>query len=134
MSLIKSLDHLNMTVKNLNATIEWYSRVLGFVVVEKGVQDGLPWAILRAGEALLCFYERIDLVFMDNAERSTFGLNHMCFRVTDRTKWEAIIQREPLEMLYNGPVVWPHSTAWYIADPTGHEIEITLWNDDHIAF
>ena len=48
--------------------------------------------------------------------------------------WEEVIEREGLEVLYGGPVHWPHSTSWYVQDPTGWEIEVALWNDDVITF
>ncbi|MCZ7585733.1 MAG: hypothetical protein M5R36_21735 [Deltaproteobacteria bacterium] len=55
-------------------------------------------------------------------------------RVTDRAALEQALEREGVEVLYGGPVRWPHSWAWYINDPTGHEIEVVLWDDDTVQF
>jgi hypothetical protein len=35
---------------------------------------------------------------------------------------------------YGGPVRWPHSTAWYVTDPTGWEIEVALWDGGEVRF
>lgn len=55
--MISSLDHLNLSIPNFEETVRWYQAVLGFEQVERGVQGTQPWAILRAGDALLCLYE-----------------------------------------------------------------------------
>ncbi len=62
------------------------------------------------------------------------GINHFGLRITDRTAWEEIVDREKIEVLYDGPTRWSHSTSWYISDPTGYEIEVALWDDDMVAF
>ena len=52
------IDHLNMSVTDLAASIAWYGELFGFSVVERGVlEDGRPWAIIRADDALLAMYE-----------------------------------------------------------------------------
>jgi len=37
-------------------------------------------------------------------------------------------------MRFGGEVDWPHSTAWYIYDPTGWAIEVAHWHGSEIAF
>lgn len=125
------LDHLNLTVADLDATIDWYVRVFGFGVVERAVQDGVPWAVLRAGDSMLCIYEYPDREFLgrfDLDARRLHGLNHFSLRIEDEGEWAGIVERESLEVLYGGVVEWPHSRSWYVKDPTGHEIEVTSWH------
>ncbi|MBI4568664.1 MAG: VOC family protein [Planctomycetes bacterium] len=132
------LDHLNLTVRDFNETAEWYRRVFGFAVVERGrSDDGSPWGVLRAGEALLCVYECAGYAFLDSEARDAkkvHGLNHFGLRIADRKSWEATVTREKVTVLYGGPVRWPHSLAWYVTDPTGHEIEVALWDGNHVTF
>ncbi len=135
--MVSQLDHLNLSVADFRETVDWYGRVFGFELVEKGLQDGLPWGVIRAGEALLCIYEHPGLELPDRFEMKKRGLhclNHLGLRITDEAKWLATIEREKLEILYDGSIRWPHSTAWYLKDPTGWEIEVALWDDDTIAF
>lgn len=134
MNLIKHLDHLNMTVRDLAQTQEWYRRVFGFQTVESGIQGEQPWAIIKAGEAMLCLYQRPDLPFLDRHERPVQGINHLAFRITDREAWLRVVAQEQLELHYGDHTDYSHSTSWYVTDPTGYEIEIALWKDDRVVF
>jgi catechol-2,3-dioxygenase len=131
---VKHLDHLNMSVADLAATRAWYARVFGFETVEQGVYEGRPWAILKSGEALLCLYEHTERKVPDPEVHGHHGLSHFGLRITDRAAWDATLEREKVEVLYGGAVDWPHSTAWYVQDPTGNEIEVALWNEDRVSF
>lgn len=130
---VTHLDHLNLTVRDFEETAAWYGRVFGFEVVEKETDaHGRPWGVLRSGDALLCIYEHPEFRFEDSdvrGERRAHGINHFGLRITDRAAWEKTMAREGIQPAYGGPVSWPHSTAWYIEDPTGYEIEVALWDD-----
>ncbi|MCA8946658.1 MAG: VOC family protein, partial [Planctomycetes bacterium] len=54
---VKQLDHLNLSVINFEQSAEWYKRVLGFEIVEQGIQDGQPWGVIKNGDAMLCIYQ-----------------------------------------------------------------------------
>jgi len=129
---VTHLDHLNLTVRDFEETAAWYGRVFGFEVVERETDEqGRPWGVLKAGDALLCIYEDPGLRFEDSDERrkrGVHGVNHFGLRITDRAEWEATMAREGVVAEYGGAVRWPHSTAWYIQDPTGYGIEVALWD------
>ncbi len=134
---VSQLDHLNMSVANLEESLDWYDRVFGFERVEGGVADGVAWAIARAGEALLCMYEHAEREVLDGAglqAHRMHGFNHYGLRITDEAAWVETLSREGVGVLYGGVVDWPHSKAWYVRDPTGYEIEVALWKDDVVAF
>ncbi len=135
---VKHLDHLNLSVQDFENTVAWYGRVLGFALVEEGVQEGVRWGVIRAGEAMLCIYEHPELHAEDaDTQREQHGLHgiaHFGLRITDRAAWEDTVAREGLPVRFGGPIEWPHSTAWYINDPTGYEIEVALWHDDRVMF
>jgi len=135
------IDHLNFTVDHFDASADWYRRVFGFEIVERAEQDGLPWGVLRSeggkGDAMLCIYEAHGRTHHDRfalRDRDQHGLAHFALRIHDEADWLATIQRENIEVLYGGVVTWPHSRSWYIKDPTGYEIEVVLWADEHITF
>jgi catechol 2,3-dioxygenase-like lactoylglutathione lyase family enzyme len=124
------LDHVNLTVDDLDATIGWYGRVFGFEVVERDVQDGVPWAVLHIDDAMLCIYEYPEREHPDRFElekRGLHGMNHFSLRIEDEKRWQEVVERESLDVLYGGIIEWPHSRSWYIKDPTGNEIEVTRW-------
>ena len=135
---VKHLDHLNLSVRDFDETAAWYGRVFGFAPVEQGVQEGVRWGVIRAGEAMLCIYEHPELEHLDadtvRREHGVHSVAHFGLRITDRAAWEATVDRENLEVRFGGPIEWPHSTAWYVHDPTGYEIEVALWADDRVRF
>ncbi|MBK8206867.1 MAG: VOC family protein [Planctomycetes bacterium] len=134
MPAVKHLDHLNLSVRNFDQSADWYRRVFGFEVVEKGVYQGQPWGVLKGGDAMLCVYEHAELKHEPDADAlANAGFHriaHFGLRITDRAAWEATVKREGLTVHYGGAYEWPHSTSWYIDDPTGYSIEVALWNDD----
>lgn len=134
---VAQLDHLNISVENFRETVDWYGRVFGFELVEEGLRLGHPWGVLRAGDAMLCVYERpgrrvADMEELDATARH--GLRHFALRITDRERWESAVVREGLALGWDSPVHYPHSTSWYVRDPSGYEIEVALWENDQVAF
>jgi catechol 2,3-dioxygenase-like lactoylglutathione lyase family enzyme len=135
--IVKHLDHLNLSVADFHATADWYARVFGFEVVEKGTYNGQPWGVLKAGDAMLCVYQHPGLAEpdADAVEKAGFHrVAHFGLRITDRTAWEATVKREKLTVHYGGVYEWPHSDSWYISDPTGYTIEVALWHNDRPSF
>lgn len=134
---VSNLDHLNISVSNFMETVDWYGKIFGFILVEKGIQDKRSWGVLQKGDALLCIYEQPDLVSKDRfqmAEASLHYLAHFGLRIDDQKVWEETIKRENVHILYGGPIRWPKSISWYIKDPTGWEIEVVLWDNNKIQF
>ena len=134
---VKHFDHLNLSVQNFEATADWYRRVFGFAVVERGMYRERPWGVLKSGEAMLCAYEDPQRSFLDSdilRAKAVHGINHFAIRITDRQAWEKVIEGEKIQVQFGGAFDWPHSTSWYISDPTGYEIEVVLWDKDHVAF
>jgi lactoylglutathione lyase len=134
---IKQLDHLNMTVKDLEQSIEWYVRIFGFEEVERGNRDGTDWAIIKSGEAMLCIYQHPDRIgpqrfLKDNANRH--AIYHFGFRITDKDAWLKIVNENDLELEFGGEVDYLHSKSWYVSDPSGYSIEVVHWSQDQIAF
>jgi len=124
-------------VRDFDETADWYRRVFGFEVVEdKTDAEGTRWGVIRAGDALLCIYEHGELEFADCHEIRKRGLHSIChfaLAIDDPESWRKTVERENIEMRFGGEVDWPHSTAWYIYDPTGWAIEVTHWHGSEIA-
>lgn len=135
---VQSLDHLNLTVSNLAESIDWYSKIFGFSVVERGQRDnGVSWAIIQSGEAMLCIYEdpnraKPDRFLQD--QRLRHVVYHWGLRILDREEWLRKVKVYNLDLEFGGEVEYPHSSSWYVSDPTGYSIEVVLWNDNEIRF
>jgi len=128
------LDHVNLSVRDLGESVAWYGRVFGFAVAEEGVWDGTPWAILRSGDALLCLYHHPGFAFLRPEalrDRRLHGTRHVGFRLADEPRWRATLAREGLGY---EEIRYPHSRSWYVNDPTGYDIEVVVWDGDHVSF
>jgi catechol 2,3-dioxygenase-like lactoylglutathione lyase family enzyme len=134
---VKQLDHLNMTVKDLAATLEFYSSLFGFEVVEEhDGSDPHPWVIIRSGSAMLCLYQHSNLRTSERFPRGpeVQEVRHFALRISDGPAFERLCRQKGFTLEFGGPVRWPHSTSYYILDPTGHQIEVVAWDDDEIRF
>lgn len=138
MSPIKHMDHLNLTVADLDETERFYGALLGFERVEAGAWHGRPWRILRGGDALLCIYAHPELPpAADLSPEQPFryqGLKHFALRLRDPADFLRRLEGLDVELNYGGKVSWPHSDAWYVTDPNGYEVELVAWHDDTVRF
>ena len=131
------IDHVNISVKNLRTTVDWYKKIFNFKTVEQGIRQGRKWEIIRNGDSMLCLNEWSNKKSFRESEEDLKGvnlINHFSLRINNESKWKKIMSREDLEYSYESPTYYPHSTSWYILDPNGIEIEVTLWKNDHICF
>ena len=134
---IKHLDHLNLTVSSLEKSIEWYAQIFGFKVVERGQREEGSWAIIRSGESTLCIFEDASRIGPDRFgqdEKKRHVIYHMGFRITDRDAWLEQVRIHNIELEFGGENKYPHSSSWYVSDPTGYCIEVVAWKDDEIRF
>jgi catechol-2,3-dioxygenase len=136
--LTVALDHLNFSVNSFNETAKWYKEVFNFHIVEQGESpDGQPWGILKNGNTMLCIYEMKEKLSppKENSTLEKYHLiSHFGLKISDRDSWEKIIKDKKLTVLYGGEIKYPHSTSWYIQDPSGYEIEVSAWNNEQIQF
>lgn len=135
--ITNGLDHLNLTVKNLSESIEFYQEIFDFSLVEKGLSGGVDFAILRVRSSMLCLYEFAARTFLGPRELKNaqiHGLNHLALSVTDEDEFLRRLKLSKIEIKYGGVVKYPHSSAYYIDDPTGYEIEVVVWNEGQIRF
>jgi hypothetical protein len=47
---------------------------------------------------------------------------------------QAGLELLPVLLYFGGELRYPHSTNWYVHDPTGYSIEVVLWDEDQISF
>jgi catechol 2,3-dioxygenase-like lactoylglutathione lyase family enzyme len=133
---VRHLDHLNMTVKDLRVSLRFYEELFGFETVERGALDPVPWAIIRSGEAMLCLYEFADVEEGPHypAPPREQGVRHFALRIENGPEFYELLKARSIKVLYDGPVRWPHSTSYYIQDPSGHQIEVVDWDEGEIQF
>jgi catechol 2,3-dioxygenase-like lactoylglutathione lyase family enzyme len=126
---IRQLDHIVLRVRDVEAMVAWYGKVLGCPVDKR--QDAIGLVQLRAGSAL------VDLVPVDGKLGRMGGaapgvegrnLDHFCFRVHPFD--EAAIRAHlaacgvdagPTESRYGAEGEGP---SIYLQDPEGNTIEL----------
>ncbi len=115
---VKGIDHLNLTVRNLDETIAFYRKVFGFGVLKR--MPGQRGAIIGNEAVKLCIYED------ENFRRaSKEGFNHFGLNVENFDEVECRLRALGVPILYGGVVHWEQSRSLYIRDPNGYEIEIS---------
>lgn len=128
MIVIDRLDHLVLTVADIDATCDFYGRALGFRRVEFGPQRRVAMAFGRQKINL----HRAGAEFEPRAERPTPGSGDLCF-VTEATM-DALMAHLAAEgiPIVEGPVPRTGAqgpmTSVYIRDPDGNLVEIARYD------
>ncbi|MFT6632986.1 MAG: catechol 2,3-dioxygenase-like lactoylglutathione lyase family enzyme [Bacteriovoracaceae bacterium] len=118
---VNGIDHININVKNLNKSIEFYQSVFGFKVMEKGIStmSGAPYAIIGVSKkAMLAIYESKDLL-------PATRLNHLGFNIENFEEISEIAKKFKIKVANYGLVEYPNSKSIYIFDPDDNEIELS---------
>ncbi|MEE9162552.1 MAG: VOC family protein [Candidatus Neomarinimicrobiota bacterium] len=110
-----AIDHVNMTVKNLDESVSFFQRLFGFETVQD--QPEQDSKIIGNGSIKLCLYEDPNLEI-------GAGINHYGFHVEN---FDAVVEKcraLGVPMPYD-TVDWGRSRSVYIIDPSGYEIELS---------
>lgn len=116
---IQSVDHLNLNVKNLQISVDFYSKHFGMSVKEEGIATrGNPYKIIgKPGSLYLCLYE-------GDSSKSLGRMNHLGIQVNDFDQALAYIKKEKIPVSYE-LIDYGVSRSIYIEDPDGMEIELS---------
>ena len=112
-----SIDHINMSVKNLKESVEFYSKLFGFTL--KKDQPDMASVIIGNDRIKLCLYQ-------DPSLQIEAGINHFGFHIDNFDEIEFLCVDLGVEVLYAGQVTWEEKTkSLYIVDPNGYTIELS---------
>lgn len=122
----KGYDHINLTVKNLKESAEFYQKVFGLEVKEEGISSGfgLDYKILGLSErGFICLYQSNEAL----PKRSR--INHIGINVGNLSDALPKLSHAGVEIVpygdEDGIVDYPQSKSIYIKDPDGNEIELS---------
>jgi len=150
-----SIDHLNLVVRDLNATVRFYCDLLGFRETNRATLQG-DWIDAVAGlhgiTADVVFLElpdggpRIEVLqyltptgqnLPANSLANTYGLRHFALRITDMTGTVARLRAAGIQFV-SDPVEVPagilkgskvHKTLCYFHDPDGVLLELAEYHE-----
>lgn len=129
------LDHINLTVGNLDESIKWYQNIFGFEKVEEGLtQKKRRWAILACNDSMIAMTEYPEKASADQKDQETHRIYHFGIRVQSTDEWRHKVKAHQLKLHYGGEIEYPHSRSWYVHDPSGHEIEVSCTDGKPLKF
>jgi catechol 2,3-dioxygenase-like lactoylglutathione lyase family enzyme len=124
---VSAIDHVNLQVTDLDASIDFYRRVFGFNVLEDGRRTPPGgWAIVGLpGTVYLALGTTKDSSPAQGKRIAHFGLV-----IEDALSALDQLKKEGVHVVPRGPggspiLPYPRSQSVYIRDPDGHEIELT---------
>ena len=110
-----SIDHINMVVKSLDESVEFYGELFGFQVRKE--QPDRNSKIIGNDTIKLCLYE-------DPSAVKQGGIAHFGFAIDNFEDVVAKCEEMSIEMPY-GVIPWEKSRSVYIRDPNGYELELS---------
>lgn len=123
---LQRFDHVVLTVKDLEVTVDFYTRVLGMRV---SASAGGPLAV-KFGDQKINLHE-LGSEFQPNARRAVPGTGDLCF-ITEQPIEEVVRHLEECEVdIVEGPVgrvgALGPMTSVYFRDPDGNLLEVATY-------
>jgi catechol 2,3-dioxygenase-like lactoylglutathione lyase family enzyme len=122
---LQGIDHVALSVRDVERSVAWYIEVLGFERRHEGMWNGIPVFVGKGATGIALFPSRDHSVKATSRPRG-IAILHLAFRTDRDGFWLA--QRE----LKNRGIKFhfeDHEVAHsiYFRDPDGHELEITTY-------
>jgi catechol 2,3-dioxygenase-like lactoylglutathione lyase family enzyme len=128
MPKITHIDHLVLTAKDVDATVAFYTRVLGMMAEQFHPADGTTrWALCLGANKINLHQAGAE--FKPNAQNATVGSQDVCFITDDSLNvWQkhfadcgVMVEEGPIKRTgARGKIM-----SLYIRDPDGNLIEIS---------
>ena len=114
-----SIDHVNMKVKNLEKSVEFYKNLFGFEIKqeENPNKTDVPSKIIGNDAIKLCLYEVPEM-------SPEGGIAHFGFNIANFDEIISKCKELDVQILYGGEIDWEKSKSVYIVDPSGYEVEL----------
>jgi catechol 2,3-dioxygenase-like lactoylglutathione lyase family enzyme len=122
---LEGIDHVAMSVRDVERAAKWYIDVLGFKRLHEGMWDGVPVFIGKGITALALFPIHGNA---DGPERESKGVRmlHLAFRANRQNFLVAQheLKRRGIKFEFQDHEI---SHSIYFRDPDGHRLEITTY-------
>ena len=128
MPSITGIAHVELSVRDLDASTAWYAHVFGMKPVWDGedrAQGIVARALLEPESGLVLALTRHDAVAGEAFDARRPGLDHLSFAVSDRAALRAWEQRlTALGVAYTPFEEWSHGAAVTLRDPDDIALEL----------
>lgn len=138
---LKSLDHVNFITKDMSATIEFYTKIIGLIHgpslpgalsgMEYFYIPGQPHSVLHVGDATIerqsTRFKQYAKIPVNTEEPATGVLDHFCL-TCDLTDYEAMIDKLKQHHLDYQTYCAPdgHIKQIWLLDPNRIRVELTF--------
>ncbi len=124
---INGIDHVALSVRNLEKSLEFYTKVLGLKITEREYsKPGIEY-FLDCGTSLIGLIQGDPSGEKHLLQDSGLGGNHVSFRV-DTKDFDRIVEEiKRLEITITFHKKREKSWSLYFLDPDGNKLEITAW-------
>ncbi|MGZ5900588.1 MAG: VOC family protein [Reyranella sp.] len=124
----KALDHVGLTVTNMDRSLRFYCEVLGLELLRRSARGtgGLGSAVLRVGGQEINMFS--DPAFAPlRRDDNPAGIDHFCLEVASATIDDLVasLQRAGVEIA-KGPVQRRDGTSLFVSDPDGCRVELIV--------
>jgi len=116
------IDHYAVSVKNLQASFDWYQKVFGFEMFH---QWKTTW-LIQLGSMKIGLFERPKAATIDDLDNK-IAFQHVAFHVSAEEFIAAQIQLASLNVEIDGPEDTGVAYSIFVSDPDGHLLELTTY-------
>jgi glyoxylase I family protein len=121
---ITGIHHVTLSVSDLERSLEWYQRVLGFELVRRVTHNGLEKGMIRRDGVLVTFVCHGDLADPGPFTERHAGLDHLAFAVADRAALEAwVVRLDEHHVVHSDIVSSPTADLVPFRDPDNIALE-----------
>jgi catechol 2,3-dioxygenase-like lactoylglutathione lyase family enzyme len=122
---LERIDHVAITISDIENSIKWYKEVLGLEQYYDGAWDGVPIMMGKGGTCVALFKVR-EKNPIPSPGWKALAMQHLAFRA-DRKNFEKAqesLKENGIEFRFVDHEI---SHSIYFKDPDGHELEITTY-------
>lgn len=126
---LTAFHHVALTVADVDASADWYARVLGFVEVFREQREGRKATVMRfpAGGHSVALVEHTDTE-PSRFDPTRVGLDHLAFNVGSRDELDRWAERfAAAGVNHTGPTAIPTGALVNLTDPDGTALAL-FWD------
>ena len=126
----KALDHVGITVTDMDRSLRFYCGVLGLELLRRRARGpgGIASAVLKVGEQEINVFSDPGFAPV-HLDANRTGLDHFCLEVASATIEDLVAAlRQAGVEIAKGPVRRRDGTSLFVSDPDGCRVEIIVKN------
>jgi len=132
---IKGIDHVAINVRDIDKSVDFYTRVVGLKVTEREPsKPGIEYFLDCGPKSLIGIIQAKDFEFAHPFHNDGLGANHFSFQVHAKDFDPMIRRFEENNVKIEFAKKRPKSWSLYFYDIDGNKVEVTAWpREDGLA-